>query len=40
MSFAFQSRDLSLDGIKQEIIKADRSSVYYTLNAMDIAICK
>ena len=38
MTISFQSRDLSLDEFKQELINADRSSVYYPLNAIDIAM--
>ena len=38
MSISFQSRDLSLDEFKQDLINADRSSVYYPLNAIDIAM--
>ena len=38
MIITFQSRDLSLDEFKQELINADRSSVYYPLNAIDIAM--
>ena len=38
MIISFQSRDLSLDYFKQELINADRSSVYYPLNAIDIAM--
>ena len=38
MIISFQSRDLSLDDFKQELINADKSSVYYPLNAIDIAM--